>query len=112
MKVPLKIKIFLWYLRRGMILTKDNLTKRNWPGSKKCCFCHSDETINHLFFQCKFACAIWLVIQVASNLYPSSRAANMFGNWLLPPSDYLGPNPKFSFSEIFRLNLPRAARGY
>jgi hypothetical protein len=30
LKVPLKIKIFLWYLRRGVILTKDNLAKRNW----------------------------------------------------------------------------------
>jgi hypothetical protein len=29
LKVPLKIKIFLWYLRRGVILTKDNLAKRN-----------------------------------------------------------------------------------
>ena len=29
MKVPLKIKIFGWFLRRGVILTKDNLAKRN-----------------------------------------------------------------------------------
>jgi hypothetical protein len=29
LKIPLKIKIFLWYLQRGVILTKDNLTKRN-----------------------------------------------------------------------------------
>jgi hypothetical protein len=25
MKIPLKIKVFAWYLRRGVILTKDNL---------------------------------------------------------------------------------------
>ena len=24
-KVPLKVKIFMWYLRRGVVLTKDNL---------------------------------------------------------------------------------------
>jgi hypothetical protein len=30
MKIPLKIKIFGWYLRRGVILTKNNLVKRNW----------------------------------------------------------------------------------
>ena len=29
-KTPLKIKIFLWYLRRGVVLTKDNLAKQNW----------------------------------------------------------------------------------
>ena len=28
-KIPLKIKIFMWYLKRGVILTKDNLAKRN-----------------------------------------------------------------------------------
>ena len=27
LKTPLKIKVFLWYLRRGMVLTKDNLAK-------------------------------------------------------------------------------------
>ena len=26
-KVPLKIKLFLWYLKRGVVLTKDNLVR-------------------------------------------------------------------------------------
>jgi hypothetical protein len=38
LKPPLKIKIFLWYLRRGVSLTKDNLAKRRWKGSLKCSF--------------------------------------------------------------------------
>jgi hypothetical protein len=38
MKVPLKIKIFMRFLHRQEFLTKDNLVKRNWLGSKKCCF--------------------------------------------------------------------------
>jgi hypothetical protein len=29
-KIPLKIKIFLWYLKNGVVLTKDNLVKRQW----------------------------------------------------------------------------------
>jgi hypothetical protein len=29
MKIPQITKIFGWYLRRGIILTKDNLVKRN-----------------------------------------------------------------------------------
>lgn len=33
-KIPLKVKIFMWYLRRGVVLTKDNLARRNWQGSK------------------------------------------------------------------------------
>jgi hypothetical protein len=82
MKIPLKIKNFGWYLRRGVILTKDNLVKRNWHGSTRCVFCQQDETIKHLFFQCHFARSIWSVIQVASTLYPPTSVANVFGNWL------------------------------
>jgi hypothetical protein len=40
LKIPLRIKVFGWYLRKGVILTKDNLIKRNWHGSKECVFCH------------------------------------------------------------------------
>ena len=58
MKIPLKNKIFAWYLRRGVILTKDNLIKRNWHGSPQCVFCHHEKTIKHLFFQCKLARSI------------------------------------------------------
>jgi hypothetical protein len=64
-----------WYLRHGVILTKDNLVKQNWLGSTRCIFCHQDETIKHLFFQCRFVRSIWSIIQVAS-------VANVFGNWL------------------------------
>jgi hypothetical protein len=52
LKVPLKIKIFMWFLHRNVILTKDNLVKQNWTGCKKCAFYDSDESINHLFFYC------------------------------------------------------------
>ena len=82
MKAPLKVKIFAWYLRRGVVLTKDNLLKRNWHGSSKCCFCSHDETIKHLFFECQFARSIWSTIQIASTLYPPTSVANIFGNWL------------------------------
>jgi len=29
MKIPLKTKIFMWFLKKGVILTKDNLARRN-----------------------------------------------------------------------------------
>jgi hypothetical protein len=66
LKIPLRIKVFGWYLRKGVILTKDNLAKRNWHDCRKCVFCPQDETIKHLFFQCRFARSVWSVIQVAS----------------------------------------------
>jgi len=28
-KLPMKIKIFLWYLKKDVVLTKDNLVRRN-----------------------------------------------------------------------------------
>ena len=78
MKIPLKTKVFAWYLRRGVILTKDNLAKRNWHGSKKCVICQHDETITRLFFQCEFARSIWSAIQIGSTLYPPRTVANIF----------------------------------
>ena len=33
-KAPPKIKSFMWFLYRKVILTKDNLAKRNWNGNK------------------------------------------------------------------------------
>jgi hypothetical protein len=82
MKIPLKTKIFGWYLRRAVILTKDNFVKHNWHGSTHCVFYHHNEMINHLFFQCRFARSIWSLIQVASSMYPPTSVANIFGNWL------------------------------
>ena len=29
LKIPLKIKIFFWFLQKGVLLTKDNLVKKN-----------------------------------------------------------------------------------
>ena len=62
LKIPLKIKIFLWYLQRGIILTKDNLASKNWTGSQKYCGCNSNETINHLFLDRHYARMVWRVI--------------------------------------------------
>jgi hypothetical protein len=45
-------------------------------------FCHQDETIIHLFFQCYFARSIWSVIQVAPTLFPPCNITKIFGNLL------------------------------
>ena len=55
LKVPLKIRIFMWFLQKKVILTKDNLIRRRWTGSKQCVFCHSNETVEHIFISCPFA---------------------------------------------------------
>jgi hypothetical protein len=82
MKIPLKTKVFAWYLRRGVILTKDNLARRNWQGCMRCVFCNHDESIKHLFFSCQLARSIWSIIQMSSSLSPPRSVAHIFGNWL------------------------------
>ena len=69
-KIPTRIKIFLWYLKRGVILTKDNLAHHNWNGDKRCCFCHCPETIQHLFFQCYYAKFLWRVVHLMFGISP------------------------------------------
>ncbi|WVZ88012.1 hypothetical protein U9M48_034574, partial [Paspalum notatum var. saurae] len=64
LKLPLKIKIFVWFLFKGVILTKDNLFKRNWSGDGSCCFCDTNETIQLLFFDCPVARFVWRVFTV------------------------------------------------
>jgi hypothetical protein len=61
-KIALKIKIFLWFLQKGIVLTKDNLAKKNWKGNQKCVGCNLNETIQHLFIDCPFAKMIWRFI--------------------------------------------------
>jgi hypothetical protein len=89
MKVPLKIKIFMWFLYKRVLLTKDNLAKRNWNGSKTCCFCNQMETIQHLFIECIFAKKLWRIIHMTFNIPPPTNITNLFGNWLhgMPKKD-------------------------
>jgi hypothetical protein len=82
MKVPLKIKIFMWFVHRKEILTKDNLIKRNWQGSSKCCFCDHEETVQHLFIHCPFAKIVWSIVRMALNLTPPLNINHLFGTWL------------------------------
>ena len=81
MKIPLKIKIFMWYLKRGAILTKDNLAKRNWNGSKTCYFCSKPETIHHLFFECHYAKFLWHAIHIVLGITPPESTEHLFNSW-------------------------------
>jgi hypothetical protein len=81
LKLPLKIKVFIWYLYKGVILTKDNLARRQWQGDRKCCFHSSNESIQHLFL-CHVAKFIWRIVYVSFNLSPSISVHNIFTSWL------------------------------
>ena len=82
LKLPLKVKVFLWFLHRGVILTKDNLVRRNWHGNEKCCYCSNNETIQHLFFECHMARLIWRIIHITFGLQKTNNVIHMLGSWL------------------------------
>jgi hypothetical protein len=80
--IPLKIKIFMWYLYKGVVLTKGNLAKRNWNGSKQCSFCCKEESIQHLFFDCYYAKFMWGLIQITFGIWPPHNIIHLFGIWV------------------------------
>jgi hypothetical protein len=65
LKVPAKVKCFLWSLMWGKTLTKMNSLKRGWVGDKQCMFYASDESIDHLFFAYPLARFVWGIFQCA-----------------------------------------------
>jgi hypothetical protein len=81
-KLPLKVKVFIWYLIKGVALTKDDLAKRWWKLGLKCCFCNMFEFIQHLFFYCPYARFVWRVIQVSFNITSPLNIHNMFTGWM------------------------------
>ena len=68
--------------KKGVILTKDNLAKRNWKGDTKCCFCSSSEAIQHLFFDCYVARFVWNAVYVVFGIQPPTSMSSLLGSWL------------------------------
>jgi hypothetical protein len=60
----LKIEIFLWQLYRDVVLTKENMRKRKWMGSKYS-LCDNFDTAAHLFFSCGVAKVVWGALVLA-----------------------------------------------
>ena len=71
----------MWFLHKQVILTKDNLTKRNWTGPTRCSFCDRGETIKHLFLDCPLARVLWRTIHIAFNISPPNSVNTLFGTW-------------------------------
>ena len=78
-KVPLRIKVFMWFVHKEMVLTKNNLSKHNWEGSS---FCTHDETIKHLFLDCPLAKLLWHLVYIPFNITPPNSIHTLFGTWL------------------------------
>ena len=64
-KIPLRVRTFLWLVLKKSILTRDVLLHRGGECESKCLFCGMDESISHLFFLCPLARYIWNVVSCA-----------------------------------------------
>ena len=80
-KLPLKVKAFLWFLKKRVILNEDNLTRRNQNGSKLCCLCSNIESIHHLFFECYHARFLWRALHIVFGLVPPVSVEYLFNGW-------------------------------
>jgi hypothetical protein len=83
LKVPLKIKAFIWLIVKNRILTKINLAKKGWKGSVLCEFCGGNEDMNHLFFKCPMDKYNWNVASCALGI--GTKPVNFYDlcqNWL------------------------------
>jgi hypothetical protein len=67
---------------KRVILTKDNLARRQWQRDRKCCFYSSNESIQYLLLDCHFAKFIWRIVHVSFNLIPLTSVHNLFIGWL------------------------------
>jgi hypothetical protein len=68
-------------LKRELVLTKDNLIKRNLRGGKQCVFCTQEDYIQHLFFECHFAKFIWTSVHIAFNIHKPASVLHLFTYW-------------------------------
>ncbi|KAJ3679650.1 hypothetical protein LUZ60_017661 [Juncus effusus] len=61
LKVPTKIRFFLWLLGLNRLPTQQNLQKKGWTTITACTLCStgSVETIQHLFILCPYSVHFW-----------------------------------------------------
>jgi ribonuclease HI len=66
--IQLKVKLFVWLVVEGRILTWESLQVRGWAGPSRCALCKLDiETIPHLFITCPFTIAVWDRVKLLVN---------------------------------------------
>jgi hypothetical protein len=62
-KVPLKVRIFLWQLSKRRLPSNDNIRRRKGPSNGTCALCLEVEDNNHIFFRCPLACFMWSAVR-------------------------------------------------
>jgi hypothetical protein len=79
LKVPAKVKIFVWRVLHGIIPLKDILFKRYIGTDGQCPLCNSyPEDISHMLFKCQGATNIWMALGI-SNIINNVCSTGMAG---------------------------------
>ncbi len=81
--MEIKIKIFMWYMFKGVILTKDNLARRNWNRIMRSFFFTNNGTMHHLFFECHFGKFLWRLVHISFGLKHPNNTSHISWNWLV-----------------------------
>jgi len=82
-KVPLKIKFFLWQIFNNKLQCAASLVKRGWKGDIDCCLGDGRESVDHIFFGCRFAKMVWgFMKEICWNTHPHS-VKDLSETWLL-----------------------------
>jgi hypothetical protein len=81
-RVPLKIKIFIWFSRPDVIHTEDNLAKRKWKGGSECCLCNAQEIIQHLFFEYPIVRLVWSTVYITFDIKKPMSISHLIEGWI------------------------------
>ncbi|KAJ3703386.1 hypothetical protein LUZ61_007091 [Rhynchospora tenuis] len=84
LRVPPKVKIFIWLLLQDRLLTQSNLLLRNWPTNEgcPCCLAGPLKTAHHLFLDCPLASSIWTSVQQLFNFPTLLLIDDLLAFWL------------------------------
>jgi hypothetical protein len=81
-KLPLKIKVFLWMLWHDRVQIGEQLTRRKSKHSEFCKYCGHVETRDHLFFNCNITQMIWVWVRVSLRWYRRPTSMTSFQDML------------------------------
>lgn len=68
LRVPGKMKIFLWNAFHNIQPTWDNLQMRGMVVPECCLFCKAVETVDHILFTCPFVVTCWRIVDFVPSL--------------------------------------------
>jgi hypothetical protein len=102
LKVPAKVKIFIWRSLHGIIPVKCVLANRHIGTSGECPICHQGaEDIRHLLFTCPTAADLWTILGIKDHI-DDATLMDRAGSGIL---EYLLRSPINSFPGMQVVNL-------